>query len=112
MVTLTYSPLNGGVNLCSQKRKAQNRAAQRAFRERKDRHVKDLEAKVTALEEVTSKVADENTRLKSRLVELEAENNALKGSNITFTFPVTPDYDITLIKAIHKTTWKLFPSPL
>jgi AP-1-like factor len=37
-------------NTVQQKRKAQNRAAQRAFRERKERHVKDLETKVEELE--------------------------------------------------------------
>ena len=76
--------------MTNQKRKAQNRAAQRAFRERKERHVKDLEAKVAALEETTAKMADENSRLKHRLAKLESENNILKGSNITFTFPVLP----------------------
>jgi hypothetical protein len=33
---------------CVQKRKLQNRAAQRAFRERKEKHVRDLEDKVAA----------------------------------------------------------------
>ena len=33
-------------------------------------------------------MADENARLKNRLVRVESENNVLKGSNITFTFPV------------------------
>lgn len=37
-------------NTVQQKRKAQNRAAQRAFRERKEKHVKDLETKVEELE--------------------------------------------------------------
>ena len=73
--------------------------------------MKDLEAKVTALEEVTSKMADENTRLKNRLLELEAENNSLKGSNITVTFPVIPSCDTILMKAIQGTTRRLFPSP-
>jgi predicted nuclease with TOPRIM domain len=73
--------------------------------------VKELEAKVTALEEVTSKMADENSRLKSRLLELEAENNSLKGANLTVTFPVTPSYDTILMKAIQGTTRRLFNSP-
>ena len=73
-----------------QKRKAQNRAAQRAFRERKERHVKELEAKVAVLEDVTTKIADENRRLKTQLAKMESENNDLKGSNIKFSFPVIP----------------------
>jgi len=71
-----------------QKRKAQNRAAQRAFRERKERHLKDLQAKTVELEEVTSKMTEENNQLKARLQALEMENSALKGQNITFSFPV------------------------
>jgi len=81
-----------------QKRKAQNRAAQRAFRERKERHVKELEAKVAELEQMTQKVADENNRLKNKLQTLESENAMLKGSNITFTFPVIPLILISLTK--------------
>jgi AP-1-like factor len=38
------------------KRKEQNRAAQRAFRERKEKHVKDLEDKVADLKPKTSKL--------------------------------------------------------
>jgi hypothetical protein len=72
------------------KRKAQNRAAQRAFRERKERHVKDLEAKVAEMEQVTNKMQEENAQMKSKLAKLEAENSILKGSNYTFTFPVYP----------------------
>lgn len=74
----------------STKRKAQNRAAQRAFRERKERHVKELEAKVSELENVTKRMQEENEKLKYKLSTLESENNVLKGSNITFTFPVSP----------------------
>lgn len=33
----------------SQRRRAQNRAAQRAFRERKEKHARDLEAQLAAL---------------------------------------------------------------
>jgi len=72
----------------SSKRKAQNRAAQRAFRERKERHVKELEAKVAQLEEMSMKMVEENQRLHSKMTNLESENNMLKGSNVTFTFPV------------------------
>lgn len=70
------------------KRKAQNRAAQRAFRERKERHVKELEAKVSELESLTKRMQEENDKLRGKLSKLESENNVLKGSNTTFTFPV------------------------
>lgn len=74
----------------STKRKAQNRAAQRAFRERKERHLKDLQAKTQELEQATNLMNDENARLKAQLQALEMENSALKGQNITFSFPVPP----------------------
>jgi len=74
----------------STKRKAQNRAAQRAFRERKERHLKDLQAKTQELEQATTLMNEENSRLKAKLQALEMENNALKGQNITFSFPVRP----------------------
>ncbi|OAX78505.1 hypothetical protein ACJ72_07186 [Emergomyces africanus] len=46
------------------KRKAQNRAAQRAFRERKEKHLKDLETKVDELEK-TSKSANNENKISS-----------------------------------------------
>ncbi|CAJ0902891.1 22624_t:CDS:2 [Entrophospora sp. SA101] len=47
------------------KRKAQNRAAQRAFRERKERYVQELEDKIKELESVSAKSNHENEQLKS-----------------------------------------------
>lgn len=65
------------------KRKAQNRAAQRAFRERKERYVKELEAKLKQLQDnhlvATSQLVRENHQLRSIIYRLEAENYALKG---------------------------------
>ena len=60
-------------NIVEQKRKAQNRAAQRAFRERKEAHLKDLETKVDAL--TKSKEADkhENGLLKAQIERLQIE---------------------------------------
>ncbi|KAL9046101.1 MAG: hypothetical protein Q9214_000976 [Letrouitia sp. 1 TL-2023] len=57
------------------KRKAQNRAAQRAFRERKERHLKDLEAKVEDLEKASEATNHENGRLRATVDRL---NNELK----------------------------------
>jgi len=51
-----------------QRRKAQNRAAQRAFRERKQKHLEDLETQVASLEE---KLKKEQTEKQSVSYELE-----------------------------------------
>lgn len=65
------------------KRKAQNRAAQRAFRERKERYVKELEAKIKQVQDAhlvaTAQLVRENHQLRSIIYRLEAENYALKG---------------------------------
>lgn len=68
------------------KRKAQNRAAQRAFRERKERYVKELESKLKQVQDShlasTSQLVRENHLLRSIIYRLETENYALKGSPI------------------------------
>ncbi|KAH7884021.1 hypothetical protein F5I97DRAFT_1930229 [Phlebopus sp. FC_14] len=69
------------------KRKEQNRAAQRAFRERKEKHVKDLEDKVAALEAKNEEAQTENTNLRDLLSRLQQENLALKQSQFTFSIP-------------------------
>lgn len=51
----------------SEKRKAQNRQAQRNFRERKEKHLKDLEDKVGALEQRANDTESENSALKQLL---------------------------------------------
>ena len=56
-----------------QKRKAQNRAAQRAFRERKERHLKDLETKVEDLEKASESTNHENGRLRATVDKLNTE---------------------------------------
>ncbi|KAL8946127.1 MAG: hypothetical protein Q9222_007436 [Ikaeria aurantiellina] len=55
------------------KRKAQNRAAQRAFRERKERHLKDLETKVEDLEKASEATNHENGRLRATVDRLNNE---------------------------------------
>ncbi|KAI8362804.1 hypothetical protein BD560DRAFT_404153 [Blakeslea trispora] len=65
------------------KRKAQNRVAQRAFRERKERYVKELENRLKQVQEAhlitTSQLIQENQRLQATVFRLESENCALKG---------------------------------
>ncbi|KAL9114941.1 MAG: hypothetical protein Q9227_001184 [Pyrenula ochraceoflavens] len=65
------------------RRKMQNRAAQRAFRERKERHVKDLEQKLTTLEQTSSTFAAENERLKREIAKISTENEILRATNST-----------------------------
>ncbi|KAJ4386237.1 AP-1-like transcription factor [Gnomoniopsis smithogilvyi] len=63
------------------RRKAQNRAAQRAFRERKERHVKDLEAKLASLEAAQQETATENEKLKRDLQKVSTENEILRATS-------------------------------
>jgi AP-1-like transcription factor len=56
-----------------QKRKAQNRAAQRAFRERKEKHLKDLETKVEDLEKTSETTNHENGLLRAQVERLQIE---------------------------------------
>ncbi|WPH02635.1 Hypothetical protein R9X50_00550000 [Acrodontium crateriforme] len=55
------------------KRKAQNRAAQRAFRERKEKHLKDLETKVTELTKSQEADKHEKGLLKAQVERLQIE---------------------------------------
>ncbi|GJN67459.1 bZIP transcription factor (Fcr3) [Purpureocillium lilacinum] len=63
------------------RRKAQNRAAQRAFRERKEKHVKDLEAKLANLEAAQQEASVENERLKRDLQKMSTENEILRATS-------------------------------
>ncbi|KAK9322205.1 hypothetical protein V1517DRAFT_324023 [Lipomyces orientalis] len=60
------------------KRKAQNRAAQRAFRERREKHVRELQEKLEQAEKSAKDVEHENARLKKELEWYQAENKNLK----------------------------------
>ncbi|KAG8745891.1 hypothetical protein FRC12_014418 [Ceratobasidium sp. 428] len=71
----TGRPLN------SSKRAEQNRKAQRAFRERRDQHVKQLESRSAMLDVALANADDANRRLEdSRILveQLRAENQALR----------------------------------
>ncbi|KID89496.1 bZIP transcription factor (Fcr3) [Metarhizium guizhouense ARSEF 977] len=63
------------------RRKAQNRAAQRAFRERKEKHVKDLEAKLAHMEAAQQQASVENERLKRDLQKVSTENEILRATS-------------------------------
>ncbi|KAK3941641.1 transcription factor PAP1-domain-containing protein [Diplogelasinospora grovesii] len=62
----------------SSKRKAQNRAAQRAFRERKEKHLKDLETKVQELEHASKAANNENELLRAKVEKMTVELNEYK----------------------------------
>ncbi|ANB11821.1 Yap3p [Sugiyamaella lignohabitans] len=63
------------------KRKAQNRAAQRAFRERKEQRVRELEIKLAESEEVVKKLTQENQKLTQENTVLKTENQVLRNSH-------------------------------
>ncbi|KAI8342696.1 hypothetical protein BC941DRAFT_413600 [Chlamydoabsidia padenii] len=67
-------------------RKAQNRAAQRAFRERKERHLRDLENTIRTLREQRNSTAKELKKTKNRLEVYKTENWYLKGVMLTLQF--------------------------
>ncbi|ORY34099.1 hypothetical protein BCR39DRAFT_518473 [Naematelia encephala] len=71
------------------RRKEQNRAAQKAFRERREAKVKDLEAKVAELEAKSYGTSVENENLRGILKRLQEENVALKQSAFTFQVPLS-----------------------
>lgn len=63
------------------KRAAQNRAAQRAYRERKERKMLDLEDKVKALEDETVRANTESDFLKAQVKMLKNELSRYRGHN-------------------------------
>ncbi|GAP86581.2 putative bzip transcription factor [Rosellinia necatrix] len=80
------------------RRKAQNRAAQRAFRERKERHVKDLEAKLASLEAAQSLTATENEKLRREMQKMSTENEILRATSTVHAQhngSISPVTDIT-----------------
>lgn len=55
--------------------------SQRAFRERKERHVKELEAKLNDFEEASTTLHKENERLKRELAKVATENEILRATS-------------------------------
>lgn len=56
--------------------------SQRAFRERKERHVKDLESRLQQLEQAQQQTASENERLKRDLQKMSTENEILRATSL------------------------------
>lgn len=72
------------------KRKAQNRAAQRAFRERREQRLKELEDKVAEVEQERERLASENERLKRENTVITTENKVLMETAVS-KGPSSPD---------------------
>lgn len=83
-------------------RKAQNRAAQRAFRERKERHLRDLENTIQSLRayqtEAANKFHREREHLQSLIARMEMENNYLKQVVFNFECAINNNEASTKIK--------------
>ncbi|KAH6622463.1 hypothetical protein C7974DRAFT_291232, partial [Boeremia exigua] len=69
------------------RRKSQNRAAQRAFVERRKQHIRHLEAKVSALECKRNALQAENEQLKYNLGRICADNEALRTASMQSDIP-------------------------
>jgi AP-1-like factor len=65
-------------------------ARQRAFRERKERHVKELETKLSALESSTHSLQSDNERLKLALQRARTENEILRATTGQSPAPSRP----------------------
>ena len=81
-------------------------SSQRAFRERKERHVKDLEAKLDTLEQQSTSLNSENERLKRELAKIATENEILRatGGGSAGPHPFADDSDeITSTGPLHYT---------
>ncbi|KAJ1641819.1 DNA-binding transcription factor yap1, partial [Coemansia asiatica] len=79
----------------SSKRTAQNRAAQRAFRERKQQYLKGLEEKIQELIERQERTERENRQLRNCVDKLRKENVSLKSGS--FTYEESPaDFDMAI----------------
>ncbi|KAK3995823.1 putative transcription factor [Cladorrhinum sp. PSN332] len=76
----------------SSKRKAQNRAAQRAFRERKEKHLKELETKVEELEKASEASKLEKELLRSKIDKMTVELNEYKKRVSAFANGARPSY--------------------
>lgn len=69
--------------------RAQN-YSQRAFRERKEKHVKELESRLASLEQAHSRAAAENDKLKEQLEKTRLENRLLHENTLRSHSPPEP----------------------
>lgn len=78
------------------RRTAQNRAAQRAYRERKERKMKDLEEKVASLEDDKLKALSEQEILKAQINLLKRELSRATGQSAN---PLVESFDKSFVAA-------------
>ena len=86
------------------KRKAQNRAAQRAFRERKEQRVRELEQKLGESEKEKVRLASENERLKKENTVISTENQVLMATTEKGGFSREPSGPLRANFPVHKFT--------
>ncbi|EEA20677.1 AP-1-like transcription factor [Talaromyces marneffei ATCC 18224] len=79
--TRSSSEEKDAITPAQSRRKAQNRAAQRAFRERKERRVRELEQKLTDLQAQSMTLHADNERLKRELAKVATENEILRATS-------------------------------
>jgi hypothetical protein len=76
----------------SQRRRTQNRASQRAFRERKEKHVKSLEQQLKDLHEKHQDLLQSHTRQAGAITKLDTELQTLQSlNNQSFRVLIRPD---------------------
>ncbi|KAI5964165.1 FCR3 [Candida pseudojiufengensis] len=71
------------------KRKAQNRAAQRAFRERKETKLKELETKLLQSEEERQRLIDQLDSIRKQNLSITSENDFLRNNDGSHIMPHT-----------------------
>lgn len=93
------------------RRTAQNRAAQRAYRERKERKMKDLEDKVASLEDDKMKALSELDFLKAQVDLLKRELSRVTGQTSFSSVPSgTPALEKNTLKVENEASWPSIPS--
>lgn len=63
-------------NLAAQRRRAQNRASQRAYRERKDQRIKDLEVLLNEAQSKNDVLSQAYTSLQAEYIKLKSEQDS------------------------------------
>lgn len=83
------------------KRKAQNRAAQRAFRERKEQRVRELEQKISEIEKEKLKLSSENERLRKENTAITTENQVLLATSEKGPYNPPPEVPLRAQFPVH-----------
>lgn len=100
-----------GIDEPEAKRRAQNRAAQRAFRERKEKHLKGLEFRLKELETESRSWKSTNMALRSQLMALEEELQQYRGGDSKPSSNSPPTLDVKSEHDVPATQRQYIPSP-